>query len=206
MSSELCVCVCKWLVLMSLMNRRGTWSPWTPAVAISPKEQTNHPGFQIWAGFSVSLKLEDPSLRGARVRSPIMPPCAPSRGSGTFSVDPENKERQLATCTDGQAHVSSHIHTYHHLLPPTLSIPSSAPFAFLCQARLLNHPRRSFKNQCSVNHSSYMNTVESYLNPITYSIGTGIHWISTKHNWLLWLSTGLLWFSQYIIVYCDFLQ
>lgn len=47
MSSELCVCVYvrKWLVLMSLMNRCGTQSLWTPAVAISPKEQTNHPGF-----------------------------------------------------------------------------------------------------------------------------------------------------------------
>lgn len=51
MSSELGVCVCvyvrEWLVLMSLMNRCGTHSLWTPAVAISPKEQANHPGFQI---------------------------------------------------------------------------------------------------------------------------------------------------------------
>lgn len=32
----LCVCVCDWLVLMSLMNRCGTQSLWTPAVAITP--------------------------------------------------------------------------------------------------------------------------------------------------------------------------
>ncbi len=69
MSSELRVCVylcaCEWLVLMSLMNRCGTGSLWTPAVAISPKEQTNHHVFQIQASHSVSLKLEDPSLHRA---------------------------------------------------------------------------------------------------------------------------------------------
>lgn len=71
----LCVCVYvrEWLVLMSLMNRCGSRSLWTPAVAISPKEQTNHPAFQIWAGYSVSLKLKDPSLLGPHECSLIMP-------------------------------------------------------------------------------------------------------------------------------------
>lgn len=74
-SSEgwLCMCVrVLWLVLMSLMNRHGAWSLWTPAAAITPKEQPNHFGFPIWAGYLLSLKLKYPSLPKAHDCSVIV--------------------------------------------------------------------------------------------------------------------------------------
>lgn len=153
--------VCQWLVLMSLMNRCGTRSLWTPAAAISPKEQTNHPGFQIWAGYSVSLKFEDPSLHRAWVfgdnaalfRYNLLREAV-AHSLQTLRINWSSYE--MATCIDKEAHVSLHIHTCYHLLPPTSSIPYSASFPFLCQARWWNHPPKNFNNQCAVNPSSYL--------------------------------------------------
>lgn len=132
------------------MNRCGTRSLWTPAAAISPKEQTNHPGFQIWAGYSVSLKLEDPSLHRAWVfgdnaalfRYNLLREAV-AHSLQTLRINWSSYE--MATCIDKEAHVSLHIHTCYHLLPPTSSIPYSASFPFLCQARWWNHPPKNFQ-------------------------------------------------------------
>ena len=132
--SSVCVYVCQWLVLMSLMNRCGTRSLWTPAAAISPKEQTNHPGFQIWAGYSVSLKLEDPSLHRAWVFGDnaalfryILLQEAVAHSLQTLRINQSSYE--MAICIDKEARVLTH----SHLLP---SVASHLVYTLLCSLYL----------------------------------------------------------------------
>ncbi len=146
------------------MNRCGTQSLWTPAVAISPKEQTNHPGFQIWAGYSVSHKLKDPSLRGAHECSTIMPAYSDIYFfQRQWHILRRPKEKSRAASMNWQPSWTNK-HTYPRTftltticcLPPCLYL-TLLPFPFLCQAHcLLNHPHKNSNNQCSVNPSSYL--------------------------------------------------
>lgn len=55
-----------------------------------------------------------------------------------------------------QVHVSSHSHTRYHLLPPTLSIPYSAPFPLpLPSSSLIKSPLQEFQ-QSMLSESQFL--------------------------------------------------